>query len=639
MNRLPLKLKILIMFLVPTIALLYVTIVFIDLKYTQLQSSSASKAATEITSTLSTLIHNLQLERGLSAGYIASSSENKKLIDLSSQFKLTDASYKSFLDLIQLHNQEKKQLHEKISYKVEPLVKNIVKKLSELKNIRKKVLENKIDFVQEIEFYTAINDAIIKIIKIINETVNIKTTNSHAIVVLHYLKESAGLERAYIYNQLLSKKFKSRYLEKIKQLQEVQKKYEDDFFTVSSVDAAMSFYKYIDGSIKKDIKSTRENFINKKLNNTNAQRWFMLKTQYIDSLDTILSVIFDSHMKNSEITYEKASEDLLIVFIISGLSFFILTCMTFIIFNLMRKEEKLLSEVMFSAYAFESHEAIVITDVNANIMKINQAFSEITGYTFDEVNGKNIRTLKSDRHGKDFFKDMWYKISTVGKWNGEIYNKRKNGEIFPELLSITAIKNEKKTTTHYIAQFSDISELKAAQEKAQYQANHDFLTGLDNRKAITQRLKEEFAKSKRHNFLEAFLFIDLDEFKQINDTHGHHIGDLLLVEFAHRLRNALREEDLLARISGDEFAIIISNSNNSYDEMQSATKEVCKKIFNSISKKFILEDTKIKIGASIGVSIFPLQQANYEDVINEADSAMYKAKRNGKNRVEFYKNI
>ncbi len=623
------------MFLVPTVALLYVTIVFIDLKYSQLQSSSASKAATEITSTLSALIHNLQIERGLSAGYIASSSENKKLIDLSSQFKLTDESYKSFLDLIQLHSQEKKRLHEKIAYKVKPLVKNIVKELSELKDIRKKVLENKINFVQEVEFYTAINGYIIKIIKIINETVNIKTTNSHAIVVLHYLKESAGLERAYIYNQLLSKKFESRYLEKIIELQEVQKKYEDDFFTVSSVDAAMNFYKYIDGSIKKDIKSTREKFINKKLNDADAQRWFMLKTQYIDSLDNILLIIFDSHIKNSEIRYEKASEDLLIVSIISGLSFFILTCMTFIIFNLIRKEEKLLSEVMFSAYAFESHEAIVITDVNANIVKINQAFSDITGYSFEEVNGKNIRILKSNKHGKSFFKDMWYKISTIGKWNGEIYNKRKNGEIFPELLSITAIKNEKNTTTHYIAQFSDISELKATQEEAEYQANHDFLTELDNRKAITKRLKEEFAKSKRHNFLEAFLFIDLDGFKQINDTYGHHIGDLLLIEFAHRLRNILREEDVLARISGDEFAIIISNSNSNYDEMKSTTKEVCKKIFHSISKKFILEDAEISMGASIGVSIFPMKLLNYEDVINEADSAMYKAKLNGKNRVEF----
>jgi len=310
--------------------------------------------------------------------------------------------------------------------------------------------------------------------------------------------------------------------------------------------------------------------------------------------------------------------------------------LAYILRTLVKKEEFLIEELRISAYSFDSHEAMTITDLNGTILKVNDAFSRITGYLPSEVIGKNPRVLKSMKHSDEFYQNMWKDLHTKGRWSDEIYNKRKNGEIYLEHLSITAIKNEENITTHYIAQFLDISELKHAQEEAQHQADHDSLTGLLNRKALLQRLNEEFIKARRHDFLHAFLFIDLDEFKAVNDTFGHKVGDMLLVEVAKRLDAMLREEDILSRVSGDEFAILILNIDKSETEAAKDVESISKKIIHELSRPFVFDEYKVNISASIGLKLFPDGEKTAQDVVVHADTAMYQAKHQGKNQFVFF---
>ncbi len=231
---------------------------------------------------------------------------------------------------------------------------------------------------------------------------------------------------------------------------------------------------------------------------------------------------------------------------------------------------------------------------------------------------------------------MWEKIQEFGYWKGEIYNKRKNGEVYPERLSISAIKGEQGITTHYIARFLDISELKKAENLALSRANFDFLTGLPNRKSMMTKLQEEYARAKRHNFYSAFLFIDLDDFKKVNDNFGHAVGDMLLQEVSSRLTFSLREEDYVARISGDEFCIILVERGYSQERVVYGLGKTCQNIIDILSAPYFINSHQVTIGASMGVRIFPDGEIGVNDVITHADEAMYKAKHGGKNRYLFY---
>jgi diguanylate cyclase (GGDEF)-like protein len=231
---------------------------------------------------------------------------------------------------------------------------------------------------------------------------------------------------------------------------------------------------------------------------------------------------------------------------------------------------------------------------------------------------------------------MWDDILTSGHWQGEIYNKRKNGDIFPERLSITAIKDDDGKTTHYIAQFIDLTDIKKAQKTTEYQANHDFLTSLLNKKSFIQRMDEEFGKATRHNFKHALLFIDLDNFKAVNDNYGHNIGDMLIIEVAKRLNKSIRDGDISARLSGDEFAIVLLNINKDMDTAAKEVSVICNKILQIISDKFILENNIINISLSIGIKIFPSNEKTVQDIITHADTAMYRAKHKGKNQFVFF---
>ncbi len=285
-----------------------------------------------------------------------------------------------------------------------------------------------------------------------------------------------------------------------------------------------------------------------------------------------------------------------------------------------------------SAIFFEnSNEGIVITDSKSKIVSINKAFSKITGYRKDEVLGKKPSILNSGIHDKNFYEDMWESLKNNSAWQGEIWNKRKNGEIYPEWLSIAKTINPKYNEEFYIAIFTDITSLKEADRKLYFYANHDVLTKLANRVHFELHLKSAIESCKRRDNKLALFFIDLDKFKDINDTYGHTIGDEMLKTVAKRLEQNIRKEDFIARLGGDEFVLIIKDVKDSDDMINLACK-----LNENIKEPITLDDKVFFMTLSIGISIFPEHGKDSEDLIKHSDAAMYEVKENGRNGYSIY---
>jgi len=300
------------------------------------------------------------------------------------------------------------------------------------------------------------------------------------------------------------------------------------------------------------------------------------------------------------------------------------------------KQSELEEELRIASYAFDSQEAMTITDARSNIIKVNQAFTEITGYQEHEVIGKNPSILKSARHDASFYQNMWHSLNETGKWKGEIFNQRKNGEIYPELLSITTIQNAQEQTTHYIAQFLDISHIKDAQKEAEYKAEHDALTGIFNRSKLLKETEVAFIQRKHAYCQNAFIFLDIDNFKQINDFYGHAAGDQILIEIARRLKNSMQSDAVIARFGGDEFAILIFDLDADEEIAGQKMIQIAKKIQTIMHEPIMIEKQSFMITFSMGINLFPDHEKTVQEVITHADIAMYQAKKSGRNQFAFF---
>jgi diguanylate cyclase (GGDEF)-like protein/PAS domain S-box-containing protein len=294
------------------------------------------------------------------------------------------------------------------------------------------------------------------------------------------------------------------------------------------------------------------------------------------------------------------------------------------------------AELRIAATAFESQEGMQITDAHCELLRVNNAFTQITGYTAAEVIGKNPRLLSSGKHSAAFYAAMWESINSNGTWEGEIQNRRKNGEIFPAYLNITAVKDNTGSVTNYVSTLTDITMKSEAAEKIKQLAFYDSLTDLPNRRLLTDRLHQAFASSARSGREGALLFIDLDNFKDINDTLGHDIGDLLLQQTAQRLASCIRESDTVARMGGDEFVVMLEDL--STEEIESATqaKTVAEKILAALNQSYRLASHEYHCTASIGVAIFSDHHQTREELLKRADIAMYQAKKSGRNTLRFF---
>jgi diguanylate cyclase (GGDEF)-like protein/PAS domain S-box-containing protein len=275
-------------------------------------------------------------------------------------------------------------------------------------------------------------------------------------------------------------------------------------------------------------------------------------------------------------------------------------------------------------------DGIIVTDARGTILSVNPAFTEITGYSAAEAIGQNPRILKSDRQGAGFFTALWTELTTFGRWQGEIWNRRKNGELFIERQTIRLIRNSADGIVRYVAVFSDITELWQKSERVRHLAFHDGLTGLPNRDVLIGRLDDAIATAQLGTELLAVMFIDLDGFKNVNDQLGHDVGDNLLKLVAQKLQGLMRPTDMVARIGGDEFGAFLINLPN-----QDPAARIARSMISAINEPLDLRGKIARVGVSIGIAMYPTHGRSAEDLLRLADAAMYDVKSSGKNAFGF----
>lgn len=294
-------------------------------------------------------------------------------------------------------------------------------------------------------------------------------------------------------------------------------------------------------------------------------------------------------------------------------------------------------ELRIAATAFASQAAIMVTDAEQRILRVNDAFTRLTGYRAEEAIGKTPRLLKSGRQDASFYLAMWESLAVNGHWEGEIWNRRRCGEIYPEWLTISAIQDGQGRLTHYVSTFTDISELKVAESEIHSLAFYDPLTGLPNRRLMFDRLGQSMAAAARHHQYAALLIIDLDNFKTLNDTLGHDIGDCLLIEVAQRLRRSVRESDTAARQGGDEFSVLLDDLGPDAEQAAARAESVAIKLVQELARPYALPGgVEHFCSASIGISLFQGEMRSLEAIVKQADIALYGAKDDGRNTYRFF---
>ncbi len=291
------------------------------------------------------------------------------------------------------------------------------------------------------------------------------------------------------------------------------------------------------------------------------------------------------------------------------------------------EEERFLAAMIYQS----SSEGTLVTDAENHIIAINPAFTRITGYTLEDIRGKSPSILRSGRHEPAFYDAMWSALRDKGSWQGEIWNRRRNGEIFPAWLTINAIRDDNGQILRHVAQASDITNKVRSDELIWRQANFDFLTNLPNRYMFHERLEQEIRNVHRDHSRLALLFIDLDHFKDINDSLGHHVGDQLLVAAAERIQACIRESDSVARLGGDEFTVILTHIIHSRD-----AERVTQQIITTLANPFQVHTHELYISASIGITMCPDDSNDVHQLLSNADQAMYAAKQQGRNRLCYF---
>ncbi len=305
-------------------------------------------------------------------------------------------------------------------------------------------------------------------------------------------------------------------------------------------------------------------------------------------------------------------------------------------FDRENKRKQAERDLRIAATAFETQEGIVITDRDNRILRVNRAFTRLTGYSAAEAIGRTPAMLKSGRQDATFYRSLWETLIRDKFWQGELWNRRKNGEAYPEWLTITAVLDAEGQVTHYVGVFSDITFRKEADEKIHRLAFHDPLTNLPNRSLLQDRLQQAMMTSARSQRQCALLFIDLDNFKTLNDTRGHDVGDLLLIEVAKRLQDCVRDSDTVARLGGDEFVVMLEDLSEDAQQAAAVARDVGEKILASINRPFDLQGFEYHSSSSIGISLFRGNGIDMHDLIKHADTAMYQAKTAGRNTLRFF---
>lgn len=365
-------------------------------------------------------------------------------------------------------------------------------------------------------------------------------------------------------------------------------------------------------------------YVNGTIKSLNARQQMMLRSYKIETL-LILPVFADNRWWG----FLGIGHDMEMLFELSNLE--MLETVARIIGSAINNQQNLREHEMKSAMFEHTVDGIVITDAENRIINVNNAFSEITGFARKEVMGKDPSLLKSSAHDNTFYKIMWEKIHQEGYWQGEIRNRRKNDELYIEWLSITCIKDNKGNVQNYMGIFSDVTAHRKSELEYAHLATHDALTGLANRLLLDDRLSQAINHAKRFDKSVAVIFCDLDNFKPINDTYGHMVGDLALKRCSEYFTSTVRAEDTVCRYGGDEFVIILGGIDRYSD-----TTAAIEKILNIVDTPFLIEGNTMTLEMSAGISFYPQDALDAKALIDKADEAMYRAKKSGKNAIKYY---
>ncbi|WP_428738464.1 diguanylate cyclase domain-containing protein [Sulfurimonas sp.] len=609
------KSKIFLIFLVPTISIVYFTFYFVKLTNANIEAISTQKYNIELVEKIVDVIHALQIERINTLKYLATPRDKilkKRLLTSSEQ---TD-NYITAMELFE-HNKDLE--------------------LRNVSTLRENVLKHHLSFEKATTSYTRFNTNLINKIKYLLPKLDQARYDALFLINLELFKENAELERSCIYYELLTNMSSGMCKEKLGYYQNEQKKKQEDLLVYSSDLSLNAYSKSFDIEEEQEVEKLRKLYKKGQLTKKDAQQWLDATTNRIDIYQTSAHKVLDNFIKLLNTNYTNTDNSLYLATIFWVTTIIASIYFIYLIEILFKDYEKHAEDLKLSSHTLNSHEGVFITDKDTNIIKVNNGFERITGYSSKEVIGQKVNILKSSTHSEAFYQTLWNSLNSTGTWSGEIFNKRKDGEIYAQRLSISSIKDKKGEIKNYVGHIFDISELKKAQEEALYQATHDFLTDLTNRNFLLTRMKEELGRSRRHDLKNAFMFIDLDHFKSINDTYGHHIGDKLLQHVADIIKNSVRECDIVARISGDEFAVVLLDIDLNSQKSDETISLIADKILTRLNNEIIIENNKLKIGSSIGIRIFPLNDVDNEDqIIKDADHAMYLAKNNGRNRFVIF---
>ncbi|MBI5918271.1 MAG: EAL domain-containing protein [Nitrosomonadales bacterium] len=304
--------------------------------------------------------------------------------------------------------------------------------------------------------------------------------------------------------------------------------------------------------------------------------------------------------------------------------------------SMMTVQEQREAALRVAAIAFETEEGMMVTDAKSEIIQVNRAFTKLTGYSAEEVIGKTPVILRSGRQDEEFYRRMWAALRLESYWQGEIWDRRKNGEVYPELLTITAVVDADGAVTNYVGSFIDITERKHAEDQIHHLAFYDSLSQLPNRRLLFERLRHAIINNARNQTYGALLFIDLDNFKVLNDTKGHEFGDLLLVEVGRRLQSCVREGDTLARLGGDEFVVVLEGLSADREQAARQTRVIAEKMLHAINQPYQLNGIEQHSSSSLGITLFVDGKQKVDELLKQADTAMYEAKKSGRDTLRFF---
>ena len=603
-------------------------------RFNQLDNASLDRKWMGTSGAVGLLIHELQRERGLSSGFIASRG-NHFGDPLMAQQQRTDSSLASLNSIIR---------EQSMAQAIRQSLDAGVKQLTE---IRPRVRQLEISRDYTVDRYTGIINSLfdLQLSSFGNAIESSIFRKQMAFIAFAQAKEMAGQERALLSAMLSDNNFSAGRMLTLNNIRAAEEARLGNFVRLAEEDAMAGYHDILNQAYIKEAErirqkvqaaALRESFHGSALANGNAslmlprpEVWFELASAKIDAMKALEDTLSSSVNFSAQVVEGRARQELSISALLALLSFVLAGILIRQIQRGGRVAEQQLNlaEAVFS----NSVESILVTDTDLHIVEVNPAFLRISGYNRAEIIGQHPRILKSGRHDSAFYEQMWKELNGSGAWKGEVWNRRKNGEIYPALLSVAAVKNSDGKISNYTGMIFDLSQHKTVEALLDQLRTFDGLTALPNREAWLSALEQLLVTAQRNSSRFSILAVDLDRFKVINDSLGYSVGDQVLIEAAERIKNTLRKYDIVARLGSNRFLVLL----NEIAEPQTIGS-ICEKLVSAFARPFELDGVNVHVTASIGVAIFPSDGNDSKTLMMAAESALYSAKADGRNLYKYY---